>query len=400
MTKSQKFLIGAVLTLFALVIFLFRGDWFIIPNRPGVTSLLQNVVQPYGLVALFLLFGYLLSKGFGFKGWVFVLFLCLVELAFYVILHFGYRFLPDEVKLKPWFQPVKGVAGEIRSMIQFQDETATYDKELFYTLKPGESRFKSYEFDTEIKVNNLGVRDTEENFKDPEVVFLGDSFTMGWGVENEESYARVFADGTGLKVLNTGISSYGTAREYRMLDRIGVDSLKLIIIQYHDTDLEENNFYLKNGRLGSRTQADFDSQVADNKKNRSYFPFQYLKTYLLNRVKNIKMGQQVEPAVKGWGGVFAKFPEFTPEFFEIVAKIQEIKDVPVLVTFIGSFYTDPNVIKEFEKYATDNGIKNVHFLNMGDKLDHKNYFFLDDHINASGHKIVGGELVKKAKTIL
>src|SRR5690606_19694091 len=122
---------------------------------------------------------------------------------------------------------------------------------------PGISTFKSFEFNTTYDVNALGVRDDAASLEHPEVIFLGDSFTMGWGVEGEESFPAVFEQNSGLRCLNTGVSSYGTAREMRMLARTQLDSLKAIVIQFHDTDLEENNFYVKNNRLGSRTQSDF-----------------------------------------------------------------------------------------------------------------------------------------------
>ncbi len=402
MTKSQKYLIFAILALFAVVIFVFRGDMFHVENRPGVSSFLQNTVQPYGLGLFILLFAYFLAKSFNTKWWVFISLFIIWELSYIIILNFGAGFLPQSAKMSSWLAHYKKVGLDNRSMIQFQDETAQFDTELFYTLKPGESRFKSFEFDTEYKVNSLGVRDTEESLAFPELLFLGDSYTMGWGVEQSEAFSHVVAEVMGKKGLSSGVSSYGTAREYRMMARVQTDSLKAIIIQYHDTDLEENDFYIKNQRLVDRTQIDFDNQVLDNKKYRLYFPFKYIKTALLQKVASLQdKAKEGENASEGaLKGEYLKFPNYLQDFYVILDKIKEIKDVPVIVTYTGSFYTDPMVIQNFEAYATQHNISNVYFVNLAGVLSTQDYFFFDDHLNKEGHLKVADKLVSKLKQVL
>ena len=98
--------------------------------------MLQDWVQPYGFGLCLLLLGYLLSKSFNLKGWVFMLVFVVWELVYVVILNFGAGFLPEKAKLSRWLTHFKGVALDNRSMIQFQEESARYDNELFYTLKP------------------------------------------------------------------------------------------------------------------------------------------------------------------------------------------------------------------------------------------------------------------------
>lgn len=392
MTKSQKYLIGAVLALLGAVIFVFRADLFVISNRPGVTALLQNWVQPYGFGVCLLLLGYLLARSFNLKWWIFILVFVVWELTYVMVLNFGAGFLPDKAKLTGWLTHFKRVGLSHRSMIQFQEESAQYDNELFYTLKPGQSGFKSFEFNTTYRVNELGVRDDAASLDHPEVIFLGDSFTMGWGVEQDQSFPAVFEAKSGLKCLNTGVSSYGTAREMRMLARTQTDSLKAIVIQFHDTDLEENNFYIKNHRLGSRTRADFDAQVADNKKYVARVPFKYLKTALVNAVAGMKAPDATEAALKGNPD---EFPAFLPEFYSILAEIRQISEVPVILTYTGSFYTDPEMIQKFEKYANQQGVKDIHFVNLGPVLDYEDYFYFDDHINAKGHEKVADVLWTK-----
>jgi lysophospholipase L1-like esterase len=399
MTKSQQYLIGAIIALLGIVVFIFRGDMFVIENRPGLSSLLQNYIQPYGLTIAFLLFAYLLSKSFGLKGWVFILVFAVWELSYIFMFNYGFKWLSPETKYAKWFGHYRGVALENRSMIQFQGESAQYDKELFYTLKPGSSTFKSYEFNTEYNVNALGLRDDSESLENPEVLFLGDSFTMGWGVGQNESFPAVFENKTKYKTLNTGISSYGTARESRMMARTQTDSLKAIIIQYHETDLEENDFYIKNNRLGSRTSEEFDNQVVANNRVLKYYPFKYIKIAVLNFAKQ-KTAETANSTEAVLTGAFQTYPNYVNDFYKILGKIHEIKNVPVILTYTGSFYTEPLVIQSFEKYAKENNIQNVHFVNLAGILKDTDYFYFDDHLNASGHQKVGEALAIKIKEIL
>ncbi len=395
MTKSQQYLIGAVVALFGLVILLFRPELFIIENRPGVTDLLQNLVLPYGFIVCLILFAYLLGKGIGIKPWIPVVLVVGVEVVYYVVINFGASFLPEKAKLTAWLGHFKGVAVNNRSMIQFQEESAQYDPELFYTLRPGNSRFRSFEFNTSYDVNSLGVRDDEASLDHPTVVFIGDSFTMGWGVEGNQTYASRFEELTDEKVLNTGVSSYGTAREYRMLSRVKLDSVKAIVLQFHDTDLEENAFYLEQKKLGTRTKEEFDGQVNDNKKYMKYRPFQFMKTALLNLL--VPSGSKAEEALTGNTN---ENPKYVEEFYAIFSEIQALKAVPLIFTYTGSFYTAPEKVKLFEDFAKKNQIQNIYFVNLGDHLNHEDYFYFDDHINAKGHEKVAKLLVDRYKEVV
>ena len=56
-------------------------------------------------------------------------------------------------------------------------------------LRPNnQSRFKMLEFDTTVVTNSLGLRDNEVDFSKPRILCMGDSFTFGFGVENDETF--------------------------------------------------------------------------------------------------------------------------------------------------------------------------------------------------------------------
>lgn len=398
MTKSQKNLIGLLFSFLLFAIIVFRGELLSFPNRPRISAFMQNHFSLWGISLSILLFGYFLAKAFKIKWWLFIAFFVFWECTYLFVFNFGPKFLPESIKAKGFFGHFKRVSLANRPLIQFEADCARYDSTLFYTLKPGQSTFASYEFDNQYNVNSGGFRDSEADLSHPEVLFLGDSFTMGWGIDQDKTFAQVFENQTKLKVLNSGISSYGTAREYFSFKKISPDSLKLIVIQFHDTDLEENNYWIKNKKLGDKTVADFESQVKNNSKIKKYYLFKHLKAAIIDF---IRPSPKLDPNAKGndLGAEFKKIASFGKDFFTIVKQIRETYSGPIIFTYAGSFYTEPKVVAVFEKYAKENKVENIHFVNMGEKLTTEDYYFLDDHINAKGHEKIGNEVVSKWRTI-
>jgi len=125
-----------------------------------------------------------------------------------------------------------------RHIIQLDERTARHDPELLYTLRPGQFIFSNVEYSTPYVVNSLGVRDDERSLAQPEIVVVGDSYAMGWGVQQSESFPEVLERRTGRRVLNAAVASYGTVREMRLLGRIDLSRTTTLIVQYCANDRE------------------------------------------------------------------------------------------------------------------------------------------------------------------
>ncbi len=179
-------------------------------------------------------------------------------------------------------RPVRRLVQQVyrhfnRALVQFDPQCARYDAGLTYTLKPGSCTFENIEFRTEIRVNRAGLRDDEASLEAPEVIVLGDSHTMGWGVERDQTFGRVLARKSGLKVLNAGISSYGTVREMLLLDRLDLSRLRVLVLQYSDNDLIENREFREHGdHLPIASEAQYDNVRQYYSRQRSYYPGKYV----------------------------------------------------------------------------------------------------------------------------
>ncbi|WP_353719311.1 hypothetical protein [Dyadobacter sp. 676] len=174
-----------------------------------------------------------------------------------------------------------------RDVIQFNRHFTSYSADLGYVLRPGsQGVHSSLEYSNAFKINSFGVRDDEASLDNPELVFLGDSFTMGWGVDQDRTYADLTGRKLGVKTLNAGISSYGTYREMLLFSKIKRDSCKLMVLQYCDNDLEENEARNEPNNQGQLlTPETFENTVVFNRVNESYYPMRY--TYFFVREKDL-----------------------------------------------------------------------------------------------------------------
>ena len=103
----------------------------------------------------------------------------------------------------------------------------TGDKELGWVGVPNFfGRFKRPEFDVVITSNENGFRRVKSNTGKKEnaakIAFLGDSFTWGWGVDNESTFAHKLQQmlGEDYDVENYGMSGYGNVQELILFKRI------------------------------------------------------------------------------------------------------------------------------------------------------------------------------------
>jgi hypothetical protein len=174
-----------------------------------------------------------------------------------------------------------------RKVVQWQPNLARYDEDLSYTLNPGRFVFSNVEYRTTFYVNSLGVRDDEISLQAPDVVVAGDSHAMGWGVEKEEAFADQIEKMTGLKVLNTAISSYGTVREMKILQRVDISRVKFLVIQYCQNDYDENRTFFENGNaLPIMSKEKFDRVLASHQGDSEYYWGKYLQYLLPSLVRH------------------------------------------------------------------------------------------------------------------
>lgn len=321
--------------------------------------------------------------------------LMLVMVEFFVILCFAFpsvcRYIPVLKVLRVLY--LRGV----RNVIQFIPECTKYDKELFYTLKPGSFEFYNLEFKTNYYVNQLGTRDDENSLISPDAVVIGDSFAMGWGVQQDETFAQVIEHKSNLNVLNAAVSSYGTIREMGMLARVDTSALRYLIIQYSDNDFNENKAFLGNeGAFFAYGNKMFHHSLKlySQRKKRHYFG-KYIHTMISGLVGKCSYDE----TAKFEEDCTIKIEE-AEAFVNLLMKSQvNLQDVEIIVTELNSYgNNDSDFVGNLNRIVKSGNypeyIKNIRVIDSSKILNKKHYFTLDDHINKEGHEVIAGEILK------
>jgi len=282
------------------------------------------------------------------------------------------------------------------NIIQFNPNTSSYDSLLFYTLKPSASFvFNNREFADSFQTNSKGLRDDEVSLVKPPIICLGDSYAMGWGVKQHESFAEQMAMLTNQKVLNAAVSSYSTGRELECLSRLNSSNLQYLIIQYCRNDNIENKDFVENNytlRISSREK--YDSAVNKHYWTKLWFPGKRVIT--ISKLYAEKKWQ-IFPTVRKH--VPGNIQEAARYFTDILMHSGiNFKKTKVLVVDVSEqermnddFVNAVNKLLEANSYK-ERFSNNLIMVPLSGLLNKDDYYILDLHIRASGHRKIAERL--------
>jgi lysophospholipase L1-like esterase len=281
-----------------------------------------------------------------------------------------------------------------RVLAQSLPECAMYDPGLFYTMRPGTCRFRNREFDTTLRINSKGVRDTEDALQAPEVVVLGDSFAMGWGVEQDEAFPQVLRRLSGRRVLNTGVPSYGTVREAHVLDRLDTSQLRFLVVEYSSNDAEENRlFEVRGNTLVIGRERLFGQDVQRGERRHRY----HVGKITFDILHDILIPPHSDPPVPP--------PTIQARLFInalVHGTSRDLASVGILVLELDSYAlgsSDFMAALQREAATPDQPpfIRRLRVADLSGRVLPEDYFVLDDHLRASGHAKVAGLLLEKLR---
>lgn len=116
---------------------------------------------------------------------------------------------------------------------------------LGFRLAPGvRTRMRGPEYDVEVVVNSLGMRDDEPLANsEPRVLLLGDSFAMGYGVDRPRIFADLLEREIPADVVNAGTGGYELIQQPRVLAEYGPRLRPDLIVYalYLGNDLAQND---------------------------------------------------------------------------------------------------------------------------------------------------------------
>ncbi|MEI9809883.1 MAG: hypothetical protein WDO16_19575 [Bacteroidota bacterium] len=325
------------------------------------------------------------------------LILAVPEMLFTYWLHYPSR-IPSF--LTPTFRNYYG--GTQRNIIQFDPRCSVYDSSLLYTLKPS-SRFvfANYEFADSFYTNKMGLRDDENSLVRPEIICLGDSYAMGWGVGQDKTFPELISSISGKKVLNAAISSYGTARELKNLYRLDTSALQYIIIQYGRNDATENEQFVRhNYSLKLSPGETYYTSVNMHYWNKQWFPGKHFITMAKMYAGKTMQGFFKNKKSSATDSYTVRLHQSAMHFTDMLLRSSvDFKKTRVFVADINEKeLMDNHFLDEVNTLAGQSPYKE-HFNNnlvmvpVADTLTPDDYYILDDHLRPSGHQKIAARLI-------
>ena len=284
----------------------------------------------------------------------------------------------------------------------------SYDSVLSYTLpKNTVYPHRNIEFTNDISANSLGLRDDNNSLSRPDVICLGDSYTMGWGVDNKRTFPELIEQSTGMKVLNAGMTSYGTARELLLLNRLDTSNLKYLVIQYCYNDGTENLKFLQNkGYLPIGTQKTMDHRFRSHELARSYFPFKYSLTISRLYIRDMlsSFAKRDSSEMRPWYKSLDYVSPDAHSFLHILnnSNINFGKWKVILVdmnrypAFEHHFLDSVQNLLNTRNYQEDLR-KNLQIVRFPELNDQRYFLPLDNHLNEEGHKLIARKIIEAIK---
>jgi len=157
-------------------------------------------------------------------------------------------------------------------------------------------------YGAEINTNSLGLRANKEYIlPKPEgsirILVLGDSITLGWGVDYVNTYTKVLesmlnkGSTVEYEVINTGVGNYNSINELAALKKYHKLAPDIIILGFYINDIEEVNYPSKVGyflKRKSYLSAVLISKLINYKnKGQTNYKNYYLNLYDDQKRKNI-----------------------------------------------------------------------------------------------------------------
>lgn len=266
-----------------------------------------------------------------------------------------------------------------RNLFQTSPGCVTFEPDLLYVPVHGECHFENPEFSTVMHFSQYG-RHTGKKPDGLGIAVLGDSFAMGWGVSDKDTFAAELQRLSARPVYNLGVSSYGTKRELLYLMKSGLASdVDTIIIQYCDNDRPENIQFDDLTQEGTRRR--FETLRSDDHRS------------LKQRLKRVLRAY--------WSTLKAPFSHDERQFHEETAKSFAPHYQPLINTLSQSDIVGEKRIvifylrmfgKRFNSFPVgkDSIIPNLEFIDID--LARGDFLGLDGHLNAAGHRKVGQAL--------
>ena len=324
-----------------------------------------------------------------------------------------------------------GIISKLTKSYTYCNSYGDRDNQLGWVLKQSHESCLSLKnhlrqkvfFDTQIFLNQFGFRDNSLlNKSKPDIVFIGDSWTFGYGVDYQNTFASLVGSKTNMNILNMGVPNYSSLQSIFLYKRFEDKfSPKYIIFlnpntltralcseEYYQYTLEPC-YTLKNNEVKihfpNKTHMDFalDKKIYPSGFHTSgynFFDF-YFKYKPLEILRNFlkRYGLSSEDY-----NAEVKSQDFTNSEIELIAKKElsvladlsnkETKVINIMMhsnLYEKDQITEMELNKNFSNFDINWYKENV--INKFLKIKNNGKIELDGHYNEEANEIIASEIV-------
>jgi len=267
---------------------------------------------------------------------------------------------------------------------QSERDCVNYDEELLYVPSSG-CNFLNTEFSTQLTFSLDGrTIDTNAQKIGAPIFVLGDSETMGWGVNDNETYSYLIGLRTTVPVFNLAVSSYGTAREVlRAIRHPRFAVAKCILIQYHRNDLGENKAFLSPQGLPAPTPGRFELLFSYKPRKLSALEVMSITWNFIVTHPTDFLSEKTEWKVQG---LFSKeASDHAYLFLNVLQRFPELRGKTIFVVLPAWFASALEAIPNLPT--------NIIPLQVDAYASPRYYYTLDLHENKFGHHVIADEIL-------
>ena len=263
-------------------------------------------------------------------------------------------------------------------------ECVLFDPELLYRPRPGSCLFENAEFSTTMHFDAQGARvmplpapaaDDESSM--PRVVIVGDSHAMGWGVQDQETFASVLARDYSYRTVNLAVSSYGTPRELLRLRRdFTLEPGDIVVIQYCDNDFAENRQFAGSGERRRYEPAELQALL-------DYRPARVSPLPVAGVILRLAWKDAIDAVRRGFDESDTA-TDATSAFLKVLEAHAELEGHPVLVVAING----PGLGTHLDEVR----LAAAGLPLLVPQLSQDEFLDIDDHMRPRGHRAVAAAL--------
>ena len=286
--------------------------------------------------------------------------------------------ITPEIKLITEYQRNFYFHGGLRNIWQSREECIDFDEDLIFVPKKASCNFKNLEFETKITFDNFGRYSKHPVSEEKGIAVIGDSFAMGWGVNDDETFSYLLERKIKRPVYNLAVSGYGTGREIIRLEKSNLlDKVDTVILQYCYNDVGENINFRKDSYNDAKEKFKF---MITNKPVDNYKKLRKAVRYSVTIPFDVISEKNQFLDFEGSG--------HKKNLFRILKDFPSLKNKKILIIYANGFnmkfFNFPNGQSE--------EMENVYFLDMD--MGEEYFFRIDGHLSAYGHSFVSEELSK------